>query len=107
MPKEKLDRAKQFMPFDALKVLKEALHEKEVEIEHKVELSDEKNLEINEILRNLKLGDKIEITYYSNNIYITIKLQIKKISLSNKKIFLNDRVIYFKDIRNIKIIDYL
>ena len=28
MPKERLDRAKQFMPFDALKGFKEALNEK-------------------------------------------------------------------------------
>ena len=35
------DRAKQFLPFDALKGLQEALREKEIENEEKKELSEE------------------------------------------------------------------
>ena len=37
----RLDRAKQFMPFDALKGLQEALRSKEIEYEEKKELSEE------------------------------------------------------------------
>ena len=35
-----VSRAKQFLPFDALKGLQEALREKEIEHEEKIELSE-------------------------------------------------------------------
>ena len=105
MPKERLDRAKQFMPFDALKGFREALEEQEREIERKVTLSEEKCAEINDILSSLKIEDIIEITYYEKGKYITKKIKINKISFGAKKLLINDQIIYFKDIRNIKVLD--
>lgn len=105
MPKERLDRAKQFMPFDALKGFKEALNEKEIEVEKKVELSEDKQEKINEILSTLKPNDTVEAIYYENGKYRTIQVKIQKISFSNKKMILNDKVIYFNDIRDIRIVD--
>ena len=37
----KLDRAKQFLPFDALSGFREALREKEIEYEEKIELTEQ------------------------------------------------------------------
>ena len=56
-----LDRARQFMPFDALKGLQEALREKEREIESRRELSEESLAELNEQLQRAKIGDAIDI----------------------------------------------
>ena len=42
-----VSRAKQFLPFDALKGLQEALREKEIEHEEKIELSEETLSELN------------------------------------------------------------
>ena len=47
----KSDRARQFMPFDALKGLQEALREKEIEIESRRELSEESLMELEEQLK--------------------------------------------------------
>ena len=43
----KVARAKQFLPFDALKGFQEALREKEIEYEEKRELSEEVLIELN------------------------------------------------------------
>ena len=40
------NRAKQFMPFDALKGLQDALREKEIECEQKEELIEERIMEL-------------------------------------------------------------
>lgn len=101
--KSRLDRAKQFMPFDALKGFKEALQEKEQEQDQRVELIDEQERYIDRVIRNLKLGDNIEITYYYQNKYIEEKMTIKKLSFKNQKIVLNDKTIFLKDIRDISI----
>lgn len=105
MQKEKLNREKQFMPFDALKGFREALREKEIEHEARVELSEEKQQEINELLTGLKRGDKIKITFYENGKYLTVQSKIQKLSFVTKILVINDKMIYFKDIRDIKLID--
>lgn len=62
------DRAKQFAPFDALKGLHLALKMKEFEHERvqKGDLSEEKILEISNILQNLKKTDKVKVTYFED-----------------------------------------
>ena len=77
MQNNKLDRARQFLPFDALKGFKEMLLEKEREIEERRELS----------LDNI---DAIDIIKRIDNVY--------------KKIYLNNKIIDFKDIIKIEIV---
>lgn len=57
-------RAKIFMPFDALKGFKEAIKEKEkIKVEQK-SLSDDQKEVINNTLTSLSNGDLIKIVYY-------------------------------------------
>lgn len=104
MPNDRLDRAKQFMPFDALKGFREAIREKEKEIEEKSVLEEDKSNDINNTLENLKVGSRIEITYYEEYHYITKIIDIKKLSFQSRKIILNNQIIYFDDIKDIRII---
>lgn len=104
MPNDRLDRAKQFMPFDALKGFREAIREKEIEIEEKSVLEEDRSNDINNTLENLKVGKRIEITYYEEYHYITKIIDIKKLSLQSRKIILNNQIIYFDDIKDIRII---
>ena len=62
----RLDRAKQFLPFDALKGLQEALRSKEIEYEEKKEISEEEQEKISAQLCLLDMGDNIKIKYYFN-----------------------------------------
>ena len=64
-----LDRAKQFMPFDALKGFKEALIEKEKTVVNKKELSEEMQEELSRKLNSLEIGDKVKIVHYKNKQY--------------------------------------
>ncbi len=80
------DRAKQFLPFDGVKGLMEALKEKEKIYEERVELSDEIKEEISEVLINLEVGDICQITFYEKGEYMYLIGKIKKIDSIRKKI---------------------
>ena len=62
MPRSR--RAKQFMPFDALTGLREAIAAKERVTEPRRYLSEDAIAEINETLVSLHKGEVITITYY-------------------------------------------
>ena len=98
----KQDRARQFLPFDALKGLKEALREKEIEYVEKVELSYESKEILSNKLKLIEKSDIINITYYFNRQYKEVKGIVKEISANKQKIILsNDIKINFSDILNI------
>ena len=59
-------RAKQFLPFDALKGLQEELRKKEIEYEEKKELSEERLNELNNSFNQIEKGSFIKIKYYKN-----------------------------------------
>ena len=67
----RIARAKQFLPFDALKGLQEALREKEKEIEYeeKKELSEETLAELNNVFNKIEKGSFVKIRYYRNGRY--------------------------------------
>lgn len=74
----KLDRAKQFLPFDALSGFREALREKEIEYEEKIELTEESLEELQKEFNKLEKGRNVNIIYYKNNQYINIKRNSNK-----------------------------
>ena len=81
-----VSRAKQFLPFDALKGLQEALREKEIEHEEKIELSEEILAELNNNFNKIEIGSKVRIKFYKNVKYIEISGIITNIDYIKKKI---------------------
>ena len=81
-----VSRAKQFLPFDALKGLQEALREKEVEHEEKIELSEETLSELNNSLKKKEKGSKVKIKFYKNGQYIEISGIVTNVDYIKKKI---------------------
>ena len=59
-------RAKQFMPFDALRGLKEAIAAKEKISIPKKELAEDMVREINSILVDLRKGQNVTVVYYND-----------------------------------------
>lgn len=97
-----VSRAKQFLPFDALKGFSEALREKEIEYEEKRDLSEESLIELNDKFNQIEKGDYIKIKYYKNGRYIGIKGIVTNIDYTKKKIQINkDRNINTCDIVSI------
>ena len=98
----RVDRAKQFLPFDALKGLQEELRKREEKFlwEDRRVLSEERLAEINEILCGIKGGDEIFVEYYNNGKYLKIS-GVCKIIKNIKQLKISDIIINFKDIYDI------
>lgn len=98
------DRARQFLPFDALKGLQEALREKEIELEERKDLSEEIMQELSDKLQMIEKEDNVKITYYHNQRYWNVQGKvISKNPIQKKLILENDIRINFIDIINIEI----
>ncbi len=97
------NRAKQFMPFDALNGLKEALFLKEREFEktQKLEKSEEQDQEISDTLQELSIGDIVTVICFENGYYITVTDKLNKIDLIYKTITVGDGKISFNNLYKI------
>ena len=97
-----LDRAKQFLPFDALKGFRKALEEKEKNYENKKDLSDDyfHNLDIK--IKNIKKDMNVRIKYYHDLEYIETTGVIRKIDNLSRYIVLLNSKISFDDILDIE-----
>ncbi len=98
------ERAKQFMPFDAMKGLQNALREKE-ENRKKVKksiLSDEVKEKLSKDIMNLKTGEKVKIIYYSENRKTEKTDTAEKIDEILKYLVIGGDIIYFDDIYSVE-----
>ena len=105
MPPEQ--RAKQFMPFAAVKGLEEALAKKRRELTRveKVELSEEMSAALNEKLHCLVRGCHAAVTYYTDGEYRTLTGRLEKIDPVGRALYLVGRRIAFEDLLNVEKID--
>ena len=87
----KVARAKQFLPFDALKGLQEALREKEIEYEEKREIAEDTLNELNNKFNQIENGSYVTIKFYKNGKYSEIKGSVTNIDYIKKKIQLNKK----------------
>lgn len=96
------DRAKQFMPFDTLKGLHDALKMKEYEHERiqKSDLDVEKAKHLTKILLDLSKKDKVEIKYYEDGHYKIINGN-PIVDINGKYIEIHYKKIPFDDIFDI------
>lgn len=100
------DRAKQFMPFDALKGLREELklrEEKRLVIERKT-LTEDRVEEISLTLARIKKQTKVQIVFYYNGHYVDLEGDVIDINKAYKYITIGRTKIPFEDIYEIKII---
>ena len=99
---QKLDRAKIFLPFDALKGLQEALREKEKILVDKKILSIEEKEKIAHKLLQVKKGMIIKVIYYENNEYIELEGIVSSIDYTYQYLKIVKKEISFNDILDIK-----
>ena len=104
MQNKNVDRAKQFLPFEALKGFKEAIRMIENKGDTKKELSEDNKNDINNILKKLDKGNKVKVKYYYLTEYIEVISNFLKIDEINKVIYLKDTKINIEDIISINII---
>ena len=95
-------RAKQFLPFDALKGFYDAIGYENIIKRDKKTLSEDMLMNLDKKINNLKKGDDVLIKYYSNFDYIETSGIIKKIDKVYKRIYLLNSVIDIEDVIDIK-----
>ncbi len=99
------DRAKQFMPFDALKGFREALKMKEFEQEivQKKDITEEQAKKLSHTILNIKKNQKVEITFFEKGVYIT-KDGNAFVNIFENYILLDGKKILFDNVFDIKIL---
>ena len=98
------DRARQFLPFDALKGLREALRLKEYEHERMIkrDIPEEKVIEISKLLAQVTKQSYVYIKYYNDGYYLNVEGNCK-IDYNKLLIKFDDKIIRFEDIYDMKI----
>lgn len=99
MPRE--DRAKQFMPFAALKGFQEMLKEKERIVVSRMELSEEQKEELDRKLQMLGKNDIVTVVYFHDGEYVKVKGMVSRIDLSSRIVKIVNTKICFDDIADI------
>ena len=92
------DRAKQFMPFSALKGYEHMLEEKLFRKDEKKEISDEQALYLTKKLQELKKRDIVKVVYYEDGYYVTKEGIVSAIDYVLKVLTVVKTKINFEDI---------
>ncbi len=100
---DKANRAKQFMPFDALTGFREALRDKERIRVAKRELSEEQKDELNYKLQQIKKLDMVIVEYYDNEEYIQLTGIVTKIDVNNRMLKIVDTSIDIDNIYDLQV----
>lgn len=96
------DRAKQFMPFAALKGYPDALRKKEKIVVPKAELSEEAADNLDWKLRQVKKNDIITVVYFCKNEYLKITGMVSRLDKTARVLKIVQTKINFDDIYDIE-----
>lgn len=96
------NRAKQFMPFDALKGLRAALAEKERVIVGKRELPEEQKEELDRKLKRIEKQDIITVEYFDNGEYVRVTGMVSGLDLSGRILKIVNQKISFDTISDLQ-----
>lgn len=92
------NRAKQFIPFAAVKGYEEALRAKEKIIVEKIELSEEKKVELDFKLHQISKNDMITVVYFCKDEYIKIEGMVSRLDVDARVLRVVNTKIPFDDI---------
>ena len=92
------NRAKQFMPFAALKGYEAALREKEKIIVEKIELSEEMKEELDRKVRDIQRNDMVKVVYFHDEEYLEITGMVSRLDVDARILKVVNTKIMFDDI---------
>lgn len=99
--KEHADRAKQFMPFAALRGFEELVADIARAREGKRDLLDDYKAQLDYALQSLVAGDIVTVRHYKDETYIEITGKLIEICETERKIIVDDIQISIDDIFDI------
>ena len=97
----KADRARQFLPFAALRGFDEMLREIEKQTEPKKELTEEDLRLLDEKMKSIGRGSQVCIVHYEKNAYTETKGTVSFLDPVFRRIFIGEKNIFFDDILSI------
>ena len=102
---ERKDRAKQFLPFDAMKGLAEALREREEKVlrVERREIDEEGTAALNDALIALKKGDRAEIVFFRDGGYFCLEAEVSAVDAVKRQLVVGREKIPFFDLFSVKI----
>ncbi|MBP3677298.1 MAG: YolD-like family protein [Agathobacter sp.] len=92
------NRAKQFVPFAAVKGYEEALRAKEKIVVEKIELSEEKKAELDFKLHQIKRNDIITVVYFYKDEYIKLEGMVSRLDVDARVLKVVNTKIPYEDI---------
>ena len=100
------ERAKQFLPFDAMKGLSEALRKKEERRTRMArrELSEEEAEVLSRALLSVHAGDRVRIEIFRSGHYLNIEGTLEEIILPYRTLKIGKEKISFDDIFSLRIL---
>ena len=98
------ERAKIFMPFDALKGYKEAILEKQKVVVNKKELSEDDLDSLSRKINQLKVGMMVKVIFYEENDYICVEGILSKLKIEQRELHVVKKVICFDDLLSVEVI---
>ena len=101
------DRAKQFMPFAALKGYEEALRKKEKITVPKAELSEERGEELDRALRQIRKNDMVTVIYFCEGEYLRVTGMVSRIDGTARLLKVVDTKIPFEDLYEVSVQSYV
>lgn len=96
------DRAKQFMPFAALKGFEEALEKAGKPVCDRVLLGEDAQAELDAALRALQVGDRISLTWYRETEYVSRTGRVDRIDRNGRLLYLSGLPVSLDDILEIE-----
>ena len=99
------DRARQFLPFDALKGFKELIKEVERVKVNKKELTEENIETLSKTILSLEKGMMVRVIYFNQDEYLKLEGIVSKIDITNRFIIIVKRRISLDDIYEIEVVN--
>lgn len=95
------DRAKQFMPFAALKGYPEALRKKEKIVVPRIEITEDYAQELDRKLQDIGVNDEVTVIYFCKNEYLKLTGIVSKLEKDSRYIKIVNTKIAFSDLYDI------
>lgn len=97
------ERARQFMPFSALRGFEELIRQQEREITARRELSEYEAERLSGKMRRVEKGMLVRVTYYDGDAYVTTEGMVSEVDFSLRFLRVIKRQIKLDDITDIEI----
>lgn len=98
------DRARQFLPFDALKGFKELVKEVERVKVSKKELTEEDIEKLSKTILSLEKGMMVRVVYFDQDEYLKLEGIVSKIDITNRFIMIVKKRISLDDLLEIEVV---